>query len=147
MRPGAFPKFLWLLCQVGGLRSLGGRLGTGRQCQCGENKVQSLDESPFRNYKMGGKAYYVSCIHRCTHQSELGIKDSRSASQGDAERIVVYGCRVVKRRIFSEGRIRFMVRSVRHVLPRSWERYMRTKEVKDWVNGLASACSKLPWRL
>lgn len=57
MRLGAFPNFLWLVCQVEDLRSPGGRLETSYQCQCGDNKVQSLNELPFRNYKMDGEAY------------------------------------------------------------------------------------------
>ncbi len=39
MRPGAFPNFLWLVCQAGDLKGLGGQLGTSRYRQYGEESA------------------------------------------------------------------------------------------------------------
>lgn len=134
MRPGAFPNFLWLVCQVGGLRSPSGQLVTSHQRQFGDGKVESLDELPSPDCRMDGEAFECLAPNDLQANLDLDLKTvSKSACQGDAERIESTAVSLIKTRIFSEGWIRFMVRSIRHVLPRSWGRYMRAKQVKHWV--------------
>jgi len=76
---------------------------------------------------------HVECLAPNYVKANLDLeltRVSQPASQGDAERMNYAAASLIKRQIFSEGRTRVVVRGVRHVLPKSWGRYMRAKEVK-----------------